>query len=1022
MQTTSKMSKSFLILLIVLLLCIIGSCKSAFKSNAHKSSNIIKTQKETWLFVQSSDSGSLKFNEADKTYTVILKGASPLIVRFTDTPVRKADTVTSEKFVKEWHNIFKKGNPNAAIVAILEDLSKTVPIINEDIGVCTITDASYDKKNQTMTYIVKAIPGQKGFLIDNQGKIDNKIPKECGPLLMFIDSADFDDIDNYAHKVPEIGSTKVISDPKGDFPNWQSTDGEYLNTEFSTWKGYKYGNYIFRAYYNFDGITKNACGSTFLYSKYPMNQSPYINYARWRELDFEYVPYQFANKAGDVCSGKTFGTCLEGTKLDPKLTVYRFVSNLKKAFKFYPDQTPNDLITKNGIALAQMDKDGNPLFQSWDDLKNYCRDNPTYTIQSEYPAGDYVWKNFGVTFKLTEEILNKLLIERIPQDIIELMKPLINQEFIGEEEFIAALEKNVAQDKIARWEVKILKYAATKAPENPFSSISFGPHFMIPGNYSITGDIFDYTGKKNGTFNGTVITPDSKNNNANKHKEWPIATPGGNYAMSTSFFYDKNNIMNDGKGYNGQGWYYYRFELLPSGIINYYIGEGDLPTEGAAADLNSITWYKVGMQPADDICNSNDFFSDDTLAKLKWWYEGKWRESGQLVGMMQLWFQKNWGDGTPDMQFVNMFFDYAGFYPISADSDSWLPDWYVNTSNWNADNWPDKFNNYFIQDKYVPGSVTFGDPDNTTNDSECKEALQLRIFQLSQIEKYYSEGKNFAAFCHTFSNKLATDYPDNPSVLVAYYSKSDDTKPYLIRLWVNYDTENNGVQYAADGTILRVYEIDKLDDQFVDSSGNFKPPTQDDISKLTEIGNIKFSCDPDSGRTVYYNSYKGKKFQAAVIAQPKVVTGITPFQIQILTKDEQLPTDPVPMNPFMENINFGFALPPSIVKSITFTVDGKDTNSNNPDKSKGQRLSVSFKCKNDELPKSVKAIFTNDMGNTEEVDVNIKNGGWEISNGQFINIYPSGPPDNYDPEDKTHTQFVTIPVSAINQGFPLHGK
>ncbi|HBM15811.1 MAG TPA: hypothetical protein DD381_05650 [Lentisphaeria bacterium] len=140
---------------------------------------------ESWLFAQTADSGTVKHNESDGSYTVTLNGAAPVMIKFTDTPVRKASTIKAEDFVENWSKMFPSGKPNAAIVALIE----APPGHIEEAAVCTITNVAYDKKTDIMTYTVKGIPGEKAFIIDKKGKPIHKLATEFGPIIMFIDSA-----------------------------------------------------------------------------------------------------------------------------------------------------------------------------------------------------------------------------------------------------------------------------------------------------------------------------------------------------------------------------------------------------------------------------------------------------------------------------------------------------------------------------------------------------------------------------------------------------------------------------------------------------------------------------------------------------------------------------------------------------------------------------------------------------------------------------------------------------------------
>lgn len=178
-----KRGQIWIFFLLYAVIAFLTSCSSFPKNGLPQ---VEKGKKDSWLFAITSDSGSLKENEADHTYTVTLKGVGSAIVKFTDLPARKVDTIKTETFAKDWNKIFDKGAPNAAIVAIMETPSGNI----EEAAVCTILNVSYDSKNEICTFTVKELPNNKAFLIDKQGKKIDKLPNECGPLVMFIDSAE----------------------------------------------------------------------------------------------------------------------------------------------------------------------------------------------------------------------------------------------------------------------------------------------------------------------------------------------------------------------------------------------------------------------------------------------------------------------------------------------------------------------------------------------------------------------------------------------------------------------------------------------------------------------------------------------------------------------------------------------------------------------------------------------------------------------------------------------------------------
>jgi len=180
MKKTAAISNIFLLFTSVLIISGFNACKSIDSRRADHFS----TKKESWLFAQMADSGTIEYNKSDNSYTVILNGAAPVMVKFTDTPIRKASTIKTKDFADNWNKMFLKNKPNAAIVALIKTPSGYI----EEVAVCTIFDVSYDKKREIMAFKVKKIPAAS-FIVDKKGKAIDKIPGKFGPMILFIDSA-----------------------------------------------------------------------------------------------------------------------------------------------------------------------------------------------------------------------------------------------------------------------------------------------------------------------------------------------------------------------------------------------------------------------------------------------------------------------------------------------------------------------------------------------------------------------------------------------------------------------------------------------------------------------------------------------------------------------------------------------------------------------------------------------------------------------------------------------------------------
>ena len=182
MKKAAAIFNLFLFFLSFLVISSLSSCKCV-ESNKVKDNQL--TAKQSWLFAQTADSGTIKYNEPDDSYTVTLFGAAPVIVKFTDTPARLTSTVKTAEFVKHWKKMFPKNNPNAAFVAVIETPQGRI----EEAGVCTIFDVQYDETLEKMTYKVKELPDTESLIVDKKGKPVSKIPDKFGPIAIFIDSA-----------------------------------------------------------------------------------------------------------------------------------------------------------------------------------------------------------------------------------------------------------------------------------------------------------------------------------------------------------------------------------------------------------------------------------------------------------------------------------------------------------------------------------------------------------------------------------------------------------------------------------------------------------------------------------------------------------------------------------------------------------------------------------------------------------------------------------------------------------------
>ena len=67
----------------------------------------------------------------------------------------------------------------------------------------------------------------------------------------------------------------------------------------------------------------------------------------------------------------------------------------------------------------------------------------------------------AVSFKITEQSLESLKSESVPDDVLEKLQSLKNKEFTGEENFLGILKKTIGDEKTVRFKSLILKHAFT---------------------------------------------------------------------------------------------------------------------------------------------------------------------------------------------------------------------------------------------------------------------------------------------------------------------------------------------------------------------------------------------------------------------------------------------------------------------------------------------------------------------------------------------------------------------------------
>lgn len=109
-------------------------------------------QASNWLFSQTADAGSIAPN-GDGTWTLTLTDVDPVVLAFTDRPLRDAQAGSAERLVEAWPEMFGDVNPNGVVVAH-NDVGAT------NSAVVELMDPSID--GTTMTYKVNVLTSEGG--------------------------------------------------------------------------------------------------------------------------------------------------------------------------------------------------------------------------------------------------------------------------------------------------------------------------------------------------------------------------------------------------------------------------------------------------------------------------------------------------------------------------------------------------------------------------------------------------------------------------------------------------------------------------------------------------------------------------------------------------------------------------------------------------------------------------------------------------------------------------------------------
>lgn len=111
-----------------------------------------ETPTSNWLFSQTADAGSISPN-GDGTWTLTLTDVDPVVLAFTDRPLRDAQAGSAERLVEAWPEMFGDANPNGVVVAHNAEGATNSAVVE-------LMDPAID--GSTMTYTVKVLTNEGG--------------------------------------------------------------------------------------------------------------------------------------------------------------------------------------------------------------------------------------------------------------------------------------------------------------------------------------------------------------------------------------------------------------------------------------------------------------------------------------------------------------------------------------------------------------------------------------------------------------------------------------------------------------------------------------------------------------------------------------------------------------------------------------------------------------------------------------------------------------------------------------------
>ena len=130
----------------------IGVIGFALGTRSQTQATVADEEVSNWLFSQTADAGSISPN-GDDTWTLTLFDVDPVVLGFTDRPLRDAQAGNVERLVEAWPAMFGDSNPNGVVVA--HNASG-----DTNSAVVELMDPKLDQS--TLTYTVRVLTNEGG--------------------------------------------------------------------------------------------------------------------------------------------------------------------------------------------------------------------------------------------------------------------------------------------------------------------------------------------------------------------------------------------------------------------------------------------------------------------------------------------------------------------------------------------------------------------------------------------------------------------------------------------------------------------------------------------------------------------------------------------------------------------------------------------------------------------------------------------------------------------------------------------